>query len=249
MWEIAELWSGSATPLPPPHPAQKNRTARARSGTRNTGVPAPTEAAAQAVLPQQWVRAVAVPAFPSLHLWTKSLEIVPPLPEFPVAAGGGCAPHSWLSNKLLHCGQKLFTGEGLGYVSIRTLLLGPEFVTVTVLGADQHHRNPRIFSMSLELTAGLKAVALGHDHVHQNQAGTLHVNHLLNAHGIVYGYARISTTVQNRLHQPDFRRRIVNNENLLQNGQTPSHTYLYEYSNSTTKPGESKDALSNVRHS
>src|SRR5437764_12805141 len=64
MWEIAELWSDSATPLPPPHPAQKNRTARARSETRNTGVPAPIEAAAQAVLPQQWVRAVEVPAFP-----------------------------------------------------------------------------------------------------------------------------------------------------------------------------------------
>src|SRR5437764_318448 len=72
MWEIAELWSGSAIPLPPPHPAQKNRTARAPSGTRNTGVPAPTEAAAQAVLPQQWVRAGEVPAFPFSWVYAAS---------------------------------------------------------------------------------------------------------------------------------------------------------------------------------
>src|SRR5947208_261093 len=73
MWEIAELWSGSAIPLPPPHPAQKNRTARARSGTHNTGVPAPTEAEVQAVPPQQWVRVVVVPAF-SRFSWGRNYD-------------------------------------------------------------------------------------------------------------------------------------------------------------------------------
>src|SRR5215472_17136605 len=67
MWEIGELCSGSAIPLPPPHPVQKSKTARALSGKRSIAAPAQTVAEARVALPLPTVRVDPVQALRSTH--------------------------------------------------------------------------------------------------------------------------------------------------------------------------------------
>lgn len=76
--------------------------------------------------------------------------------------------------------------------------------------------------MALEFAASLKAVALRHNHVQQDQVWALHVDHLLQPRRVMDGDGDESGAVQNRLHQPDFGWRIVDNQNLGQSGQTPT---------------------------
>src|SRR5205807_3306731 len=99
------------------------------------------------------------------------------------------------THQLLHCADQFCTGKRFGHIAIRSLLCGPELIAFSVLGADQDHWNARIFVIALQFPAGLKAISLGHDHIHQDEAGALHVNHLLYTQRIMDGYREISPFV------------------------------------------------------
>src|ERR1051326_4614835 len=113
--------------------------------------------------------------------------------------------------------QKLFIRKWLHYVAIRTLLLGPELVTLSVLGTHHDHRNARIVRVALKFAARLETIALRHHHVHQNQIWTLDIDRLLQAHRIMDRNRHITGAVQHRLHELHFGRRIIDDQNL---GQT-----------------------------
>src|SRR6266481_1684457 len=126
-----------------------------------------------------------------------------------------CSSDICLISKLLSClfphqpadrAQKLFVGKRLHHVTVCALLLGPELVTLSVFGTDHRHRNSRKLSVALQFTARLKAVTLGHDHVHQDKVRPFHGDRLLQARRIVNRDRHVAGLIQHVLHQPDFGR-------------------------------------------
>src|SRR5579864_1604241 len=70
--------------------------------------------------------------------------------------------------------------------------------------------------MPFQLATCLKAVPPGHDHVHQNQIGSLDLDCLLQAQGIVDRNRPVAGAFEHRFHQGYFSLRIVDNQYLLQ---------------------------------
>ncbi len=120
------------------------------------------------------------------------------------------------SHKLAYNADEVFARERFRYIVVGALPLGPEPVAFAVLGTDQDDRNIRISRVPFQFAARLEAVALGHDHIHQDEGRPLHLDHLLDPQRIVDRDREVSTFIQNGLDQPDFRWRIVDNQNLFQ---------------------------------
>src|SRR5262249_13818938 len=91
------------------------------------------------------------------------------------------------SHKPLHRRQQLLCRKRLHYVAVGSLLLSPELVASAAFRAHQHHRDMRILRLIFQLAARLKAVTRGHHHVHQDQAGPLRLDDLLQPGGFVDG--------------------------------------------------------------
>src|ERR1051326_756874 len=94
--------------------------------------------------------------------------------------------------------------------------MSPELVTFSVLRGHQHHRNSSELGMAFKLATCLKAIAPRHNHVHENEIGALRLHRLLQSLRIGDRHRPVSGAVEHRLHQLDFSRRIVNDQDLLQ---------------------------------
>src|SRR5437899_186448 len=91
----------------------------------------------------------------------------------------------------LDCRQEIFRLKGLRYVRIRALLLAPELVAFLSLGRTEDDRDVLEPVVTLQIPAGLKAVAARHDHVQDDEVGLLDGKFLLEFVGGQVGDDRV----------------------------------------------------------
>jgi hypothetical protein len=88
-----------------------------------------------------------------------------------------------------------------------------------VARGNQNYRDALELVVAFQFTAHLKAVFSRHHHIEENHVRPLGKNHLFDSRGIMQPHGIIAFAFQQPVHQPDFRRRIVDDENFFQQGQ------------------------------
>src|SRR6266852_325941 len=130
-----------------------------------------------------------------------------------------CRPQAKLLCETSYGAQQLVAREWLGDIAIGALLLTPIFVAYRILGGDHDYRDGAILRVAFEFPANLKAIALRHDHVQQNQARALGGNGFLDAPRIVDPDGLVAFGLQQPLHELHLGRRIVDDQDFFLHGR------------------------------
>src|SRR5713226_5153251 len=123
------------------------------------------------------------------------------------------------SCKPAHGAKQFLARKRLGHVTVRALLRSPVTIALGVFRRHENYGDGVELRAALQFAANLKAVAFRHHHVEQDYAGAFRGDGLLDTLGIVEANGRVAFRFEEPLNQLHLRRRIVNDQNLLQHGR------------------------------